>query len=74
MKRNLRNETCLITFCKVFTRSGIYCGKGYSIERSDGRIVPVLSDVRGEDELKEGLYEIRHSEVEKLVVVCWTRQ
>jgi len=75
IRTNLRNETCTLTYCKVFNKAGIYVGKGYSIMRSDGNVIPVLGDVRQERELDEGFYEIKHSSEEsRLVVVCWVKQ
>jgi len=70
---NLKNETCKITFCDVFDVLGNKIGKGYSITRSDGRMLPVLADLNGQ-ELTSGVVEVRHSDIEQLAVVCWIKQ
>lgn len=72
-KTNLKNETCILTYCKVFNRKGIYIGKGYSLIRQDGNVVPILGDIRG-NELEGQVLEVRHGDEQRLVVTCWVVQ
>ena len=72
-KHNLKNETCIITFCDIYDVLGDKIGTGYTIKRSDGRLVPVLGDLEGY-ELRPQILEVRHSNEEKLAIVCWVNQ
>ncbi len=71
-KPNLKNESVLLTMCNIYS-SGKLVGKGFSITRKDGRVIPVLSDLGG-TELGEGDYSIRHTDEEYLGVVSWVVQ